>query len=549
MGRLWNVSCPMGKWGKRTLPMLAALAGIDPLWQLRSSAPNSLSQPCAEWLSRQHGLRCRPEFSMMCAGSTMIDAIHSTIRYRIRSWECGVDIVLKNLDFQAYEELLVISETHFVDLKSADIAPAKLTRTVSAFANTGGGEIYVGIEEVEGVDGTERVWKGFLNQEAANPIFQVLEQLNPLGNNYTAEFISIENVPDIVLHLTIFKTGSIVFSTDGKAYARRNAQNLPITSDEALERLRYDKGIKSFEDEILNIDRSEVDNSNTIIEFLLDTVPASEPNVWVEKQRVVVDGRPTVAGVLLYSDNPQSIIPKRSAIKILRYQTKHDAERDLLVFDPITIEGPLYELIYAAVDKVKEIIEGIEKAGPSGMEKITYPEEALHELVTNAVLHRDYNVAADVQVRIFDNRVEIESPGHLPGHVTVANISKTQFARNPKIVRLINKFKNPPNKDVGEGINTAFEAMGKLRLKEPLIAELNDSVLVTLRHESLASPEQIVMDYLKTEPEITNAIGRDLTGIKSENSMKQVFYRLRERGQLEQTPKVVGKKPSWRKPV
>ena len=56
------------------------------------------------------------------------------------------------------------------------------------------------------------------------------------------------------------------------------------------------------------------------------------------------------------------------------------------------------------------------------------------------------------------------------------------------------------------------------------------------------------MDYLKTETEITNAIGRELTGIKSENSMKQVFYRLRERGQLEQSPKLPGKKPSWRRP-
>jgi ATP-dependent DNA helicase RecG len=113
----------------------------------------------------------------------------------------------------------------------------------------------------------------------------------------------------------------------------------------------------------------------------------------------------------------------------------------------------------------------------------------------------------------------------------------------------VNKFTNPPNKDVGEGINTAFEAMGKLRLKKPVIEELEGSVLVTLRHESLGSPEQIVMDYLKIEPEITNAIGRELTGIKSENSMKQVFYRLREGGQLEQSPKVIGKKPSWRRPA
>jgi ATP-dependent DNA helicase RecG len=226
-----------------------------------------------------------------------------------------------------------------------------------------------------------------------------------------------------------------------------------------------------------------------------------------------------------------------------------EAERDFLVFDPITVEGPVYDLIYDSVEKVKEIIEGIEKTGPSGMEKVIYPEEALHEIITNAVLHRDYSVAADVQIRIFDNRVEIESPGRLPGHVTVENITKTQFARNPKLVRLVNKFSDPPNKDVGEGINTAFEAMEKLRLKKPVFVEGDGSVTVTLKHESLASPEQIVLEYLKTESEITNQIARDLTGIKSENSMKQVFYKLRDIGELEQTPKVKGKKPSWRKPA
>jgi len=453
------------------------------------------------------------------------------------------------LDSKAYDRFLNFDETHFLDFKSVEIAPAKLTRTISAFANSGGGEIYIGVDETTDLNGKQRQWNGFSNQEAANPIFQVLEQLNPLQNSFDAEFMSAPDALGLILHLTISKTQGIVLASDGKAYVRRNAQNLPIADEQALERLRYDKGIKSFENEIVNVNRNEIENSNTIIKFLIDTIPTAEPIIWLEKQRLVLNDKVTVAGVLLYSDDPQSILPKRSAVKILRYQTKHSAERDFLVFDPITMEGPIYELIYSSVDRVKEIIEGIEKAGPAGMEKVTYPEEALHELLTNAVLHRDYNVAADVQVRIFDNRVEIESPGRLLGHVTIENISKTQFARNPKIVRLINKFPDPPNKDVGEGINTVFEAMGKLRLKKPTIEELDGSVLITLRHESLGSPEQIVMDYLKNEPEITNALGRELTGIKSENSMKQVFYRLRERGQLEQSPKIPGKKASWRLPL
>ena len=66
--------------------------------------------------------------------------------------------------------------------------------------------------------------------------------------------------------------------------------------------------------------------------------------------------------------------------------------------------------------------------------------------MTNAILHRDYSIASDTQIRIYDNRIEIESPGRLPGHVTANNILDTQCARNPTIVRLINKFPDPPTK-------------------------------------------------------------------------------------------------------
>lgn len=459
-----------------------------------------------------------------------------------------MDVKTTEITAQEAAELRDIAETHFNDVKSARIAPAKLTKTISAFANTSGGEIYIGIEELEDLNGRSRVWDGYADQEAANPVFQVVENLIPLGNNYLAEFFNAAGYAGLILRLTIFKTQEIIFASDGKAYIRRNAQSLPIANEAAMERLRYDKGIKSFENELVITHPGEITNSNTVLEFMLEMIPSAEPSVWLDKQRVLLDGRPTVAGVLLFSDLPQALLPKRSAIKILRYMTKKEAERDFLAFSPITIEGPIYTLIFEAVEKVKSIIEGIEKAGPGGMEKIRYPEEAVHEILTNAVLHRDYNVAADVQVRIFDNRVEIESPGRLPGHVTVQNITKTQFARNPKLIRLVNKFPDPPNKDVGEGLNTAFEAMGKLRLKPPVIQEAEGTVIVTLNHESLASPEQVVLEYLESEPEITNAVGRELTGIKSENSMKQVFYKLRDAGALEQTPKVKGKKPSWRRP-
>lgn len=190
------------------------------------------------------------------------------------------------------------------------------------------------------------------------------------------------------------------------------------------------------------------------------------------------------------------------------------------------------------------VIESIRKF-QKGFEAIEYPEETLHEIITNAVLHRDYSIVTDIQIRIFDNRVEVESPGKLPGYVTVNNILTAQSARNPKIVRLINKFPEAPNKDVGEGLNTAFEAMAKLRLKEPVIEETDNSVLVIIKHEKLASPEELVVDYLLQNDRITNRIGRNITGIKSENSMKRIFWKLRDAGMIYMVG--AGSAAAWKK--
>ena len=73
------------------------------------------------------------------------------------------------------------------------------------------------------------------------------------------------------------------------------------------------------------------------------------------------------------------------------------------------------------------------------------------------------------------------------------------------MVRWINRFPDPPNKDVGEGLRTAFAAMQQLQLRQPEIEETTGSVLVRIRHQRLASPEEIILEYLRTHDEITNS--------------------------------------------
>jgi ATP-dependent DNA helicase RecG len=285
--------------------------------------------------------------------------------------------------------ILTYDENHFRDVKAIEIAPAKLSRTVSAFANTAGGELFVGV--AENADGT-RIWRGFENIEAANGLVQALEGLSPMGNLYSAQFLSAPGREGLVLHLAVRKTREILNATDGTAYIRRGAQKLPVTGDEALKRLQLDKGISTFEDDTVNVPSDTITNSVTTLEFVLSQVPSAEPDVWLKSQFVLTNDKPTVAGVLLFADEPQAAIPKRSAIKVFRYATREEGvDRETLAFDPLSIEGPIYDLIVKAVSTTKEIVQSIKRVGEAGLEEISYPDETLHEIITNAVLHREYS--------------------------------------------------------------------------------------------------------------------------------------------------------------
>lgn len=445
--------------------------------------------------------------------------------------------------------ILQLHEGHFGDLKSKEIKPSKLSQTVSAMANADGGDIYIGIDEVKKDDNSKkRNWRGFQDVEEANGHIQLIQELFPFDQYINLSFFKNSKLEGFVLHVQINKTKEVLYASDRNPYVRRGAQNIPVKSFEDLKKLEFDKGISSYETQVLNVPLELVSESAVIHDFISKIVPTSKPEVWLKKQLLIHSSKPTVAGVLLFAEEPQAALPKQSGIKIYRYKTRDkEGTRQTLAFDPITIEGDIYRQIERAVSKSVEIVEGIKYLGEKGLERIKYPVEAIHEIITNAVLHRDYSKKSDIQIIIFDNRVEVHSPGRLPGHITPKNILDEQLARNGALVRLINKFPNPPNKDVGEGLNTAFNAMRKLRLKEPEVLEVTNGVKVIIYHEPLASPEEIVLRYLESQEEISNSVARDICGIDSENVMKQVFVKLADKKILERTPGKRGKSSTWRK--
>lgn len=441
------------------------------------------------------------------------------------------------LTIEQVEALSTWEEDHLFDRKSRSITPAKLTKTLSGFANADGGEILIGIED----DGT---WNGAPNAEAFNGTLQAFEPLFPYGTEFDYEFLIHPTDKTVVLHVTIQKSREIKFASDGKAYVRRGAQSLPV---EDLDLLRRQKGLTTLETATINYPYMQLVESPVIEEFARRIVPTSAPEPWLRKQNLILDNLPTVAGTLLFHDEPQVHLP-RSSVKIYRYTTSNaEGSREHLAYDPISIDGAIAAQVAAAVAETVRQVEEIPTLDAEGLVKIKYPEETLHEIITNAVIHRDYAVNDDVHVRIFDNRIEVQSPGGLPANITAANILDERFSRNPIIVRILNKFPDAPNKDVGEGLNTAFEAMRKLDLRDPEIRDTGTSVLVIIWHESLASPESRIMEYLKSNKTINNREARALLNRpEAERSIRRLFESLAASNLIERVPGTRGRGSKYR---
>lgn len=144
------------------------------------------------------------------------------------------------------DRILAFEENHFGDLKSKAIKPAKLTQSVSSFANTSGGEIYLGIDEID-KRRKVRQWRGFADIEEANAHVQEVTRLSPLGGHYLGTFLTCPGETGYVLLLQIYKTKDIIEASNSIPYIRKGAQNLPVEGDESVARLRLDKGINSFD--------------------------------------------------------------------------------------------------------------------------------------------------------------------------------------------------------------------------------------------------------------------------------------------------------------
>ena len=444
--------------------------------------------------------------------------------------------------------LASLPEDHFYDRKAAQIKGAKLQKIVCAFANADGGDVYVGISDDKEEADPEKRWVGAQTIEEFNQLIQSTIEIQPTPP-ITFEFLKSPISNHYILHIQVEKSQSVHQTSDGTVYERKGAQSLPIKDAARITALGFAKGTFSYEDtQIDSAEAEDIVDSNEIKVFLLEYSPATDPLDFSINKNLIdrKNFRPKACGLLLFSAEPGSLIPKKCSVKIIRYETKEDdPERDHLSFTE-TFEGSIYPLIKASVQRVTDIMSNIKVWTTEGAKSMMYPPETIWEIVVNAIIHRDYSLSDDVQILIFDNRIEVISPGRLPGFVNRDNILDVRYARNPKIVGILSKYKNAPNKDIGEGLNTAFQKMKEWKMRSPEIIEDGNYVKVIIPHASLATPQEAIMEFLSRNNTITNKQARDITGIKSENAVKSEFYKLRDTEKIEMIPELKGNRAAWR---
>ena len=307
-------------------------------------------------------------------------------------------------------------EGHFSDIKAIEAKPGRITEDISALANADGGELFIGIDQgTDGLGNKTRTWRGFADVEAANGHLQAFQKHYPLSSDFQYEFLS-SVFPGLVLHISVNKTIGVTPASNNIPYLRFGAQSIPQNTPELRRRLEYSKGVHSFEDELMNVELPLVTESDVVKEFIREQVPTSQPEEYLRKQSLIKEGKPTVACVLLFADEPQSVLAKHCGIKVYRYKTAaRDGFRDAEAFIPKTVEGCLYKQIYAAVNLTKELVDAIPKVGIGpDFGKVEYPQRTLHEIIANAVIHRDYNIKDDIYPH-FRQQDRISKPGTVAG--------------------------------------------------------------------------------------------------------------------------------------
>ncbi|HCT0348993.1 TPA: winged helix-turn-helix transcriptional regulator, partial [Staphylococcus pseudintermedius] len=284
---------------------------------------------------------------------------------------------------------------------------------------------------------------------------------------------------------------AIITLKDDSVYLRINDKSRKLTHNQ-ITNLEYDRGSRRFEEELVEYSSIEDVDENLVSEFkqLLDTNVDNEK--LLKARGFMREGKLTVAGLLLFSNNINVYLPS-ARIRFMRYEgTKEESGARLNVVKDITFDKALPVAIREARAFINTQLREYTFLGKEGrfVTLPEYPEFAWFEGMINAIIHRRYDNQGDhIRIKMFDDRLEISSPGVLPASVTLENIKEERYSRNPKLAAALTQYKWV--RESNEGVGRIFDEMKDYFLDDPVYSEPNNSsVQLTLKNNVVARKER-----------------------------------------------------------
>ncbi len=410
-----------------------------------------------------------------------------------------------------------------------DVSIDALAETMVALANSQGGSILIGIAprqpRIQGLRAPER---------AIDRVFQAALQADPPLVLPLPQIYEQQNAR--ILWVMVPAGLPHVYNLNGRYLSRDDRHNITL-SGSALRKLMVRRGVVQFENSVppraslQELDQDRIDNYLSALKL-----PGSEDPIQQLTRRGCLrtgaDGpQPTYAALLLFGHHPQQWLPNAS---ILAARFSGPAFQDQFIKQEIT--GTLIQQIQSAEQFVRDHLRS--EVSMSGLVREEYPEyplAAVRELLVNAIAHRDYNVQGDtIHLHIFSNRLEVRSPGVLPGPVNLDNLMDVRFSRNPIIVQVLADLGYIEK--LGYGLDRVLASMRRRGLPDPIFEEAGGTFRVTLQRARLepqavstdADPQayipdlsryaaldlnprqQIALNFLTTHRRITNGAYRQL---------------------------------------
>ncbi len=443
-------------------------------------------------------------------------------------------------DDDRVEWLREAPEGQWLERKGPRIRAKALADVMVGFANAEGGLICIGIDDgrIDGVNSAGRLlndWRQAAIDFSVPPVRHSFELL-PCTN--------ADGQPDQLAVIEVEASERVHENAAGDTYLRVGDENRKLGPFEAQE-LRYDKGESTYDGRAVDGAR-DGDLDPTLVRRYLTAIKATaRGDAAVRARGLVVENRgrlvPTIAGVLVLGRDPQAYFPE-AYVRLLRYKgsSRETGARSNVLGD-VRLTGTIPDQIATARRRLRRWLPATVRLGTRGrFDRETYvPEPAWLEAIVNAVIHRSYAIGGDhIRVELFDDRLEIESPGRLPGLVRIDNIRTTRFARNPRIARALADLDY--GRELGEGVNRMYEEMGRAGLPEPVFVQTPASLRVTFLADPLfarilaALPpgSERFVEHLNRTGRVTTSQAIQLLGVSRPTAL-HYLHRLEEAGLIE----------------